>query len=82
MLSCNESGRNFVSIFNNEGNRRSTINGENLITDANATVTLLFKESAVPAIVKASSQNVRVEKADEHTFRVDVPAAGFVIIEY
>lgn len=82
ILSHDESGRRFISIFNNEGNRRSITNGDNLLPEADATVKLTFKESHTLHIVKASSEKVRISKNDEKTFLIDVPATGFAILEY
>lgn len=82
LLSRDENGNHFVSVFNNEGNHRSVVTGDTLNPEANARVKLTFKKNAQPEIVKASSADVKISRHDDKTFCVDIPAAGFVILKY
>ena len=82
LISEDEQGRRFLSIFNNEGNERSVRLGDVLRSEADARVKVTFKEAAQLRMVKASCGAVRIEKADEETYYVDVPAAGFAILQF
>lgn len=82
LLSEDDKGRQFVSIFNNEGNTRSVKNGDVIDPRANARVKVTLMEPAELKCVKSSADAVRAETADGRDWYVDVPAAGFVIFEY
>lgn len=82
LLSEDDKGRRFVSIFNNEGNTRSVKNGDVIDPRANARVKVTLMEPAELKCVKSSADAVRAETADGRDWYVDVPAAGFTIFEY
>ena len=82
LLSENDKGQRFVSVFNNEGNTRSVKNGDTLDPAANARVKITLKEAGKLECVKASTDGIRAESTDGKHYYVDVPAAGFVIFEY
>ena len=82
LLSSDESGRRFVSVFNNEGNNRNTITGDEIIREADARVELSFKEPCELKCVKHGVDAISIHKKDEKTYLIDVPAAGFAIFEY
>lgn len=82
LLSEDEDGHRFVSVFNNEGNNRNLETGDELIREADARVKLSFKEPCELRCVKHGTENVSIHKADEKTYYVDIPAAGFAIFEY
>lgn len=81
LLSENEDKR-FLSIFNNEGNYRARPVGDTIDKNADRRVKLTFKDEANLKPVKLCSDEVKIEKADDKTYYVTVPAAGFVIFEY
>lgn len=82
VLSKDADGRCFVSIFNNEGNIRDSATGDTLVKEAYARVTVSFKMPTQLSPIKLSSDEVGIERADDSTYFVDVPAAGFAIFEY
>ena len=82
LISTDEQGRRFLSVFNNEGNERSARFGDVLCREADAKVKVTFKEAAQLSMFKASCDAVRVEQADEKTYYVEVPAAGFAILQF
>ena len=82
VVSRDAKGRRFVSIFNNEGNIRDSKIGDTLIKEADARVRVSFKVAAELSPIKLSSDKIAIEKADDTTYFVDIPAAGFAIFEY
>lgn len=82
LLSEDEKGRRYVTVFNNEGNRRSIHNGDNLIPEADASTVLTFHGPAKPEIFRAGGEGVTLQRLDEHRWRLHIPAAGFAILRY
>jgi len=82
ILSKDASGKRYVSIFNNEGNRRSIEKGDTLIKEAERRVKLTFKEETSLKAIKLGTDEVKIEKEDGKTYFVTVPAATFAIFEY
>ncbi|MBQ8758090.1 MAG: hypothetical protein IJZ20_00150, partial [Clostridia bacterium] len=82
VVSRDDDGRRFLSIFNNEGNYRARPVGDTIDKKADRRVEISFKESANLTPIKLCSDQVRIERADDSTYYVDVPAAGFAIFEF
>ncbi len=82
LVSTDEKGRNFLTIFNNEGNERDTKYGDIIHNEADRKVKVEFK---VPTKLKLNHQAVKkakIEKIDNKTYNVLVPAAGYVVFEF
>ena len=82
VLSKEEDGRRFVSIFNNEGNYRARPVGDTIDHAADARVKVSFKEAANLKPIKLSSDDIKIERVDDTTYYVDMPACEFAIFEY
>jgi len=82
LLSEDDKGRRFVSVFNNEGNTRSVRHGDEIDHRADAEVTLTLQQPGELKCIKASSDAVKAQTADGKLWHVGVPAAGFAIFEY
>ena len=82
VVSKEKDGRRFVSIFNNEGNYRAHPIGDTIDHKADARVKVSFKNAANMKAVKLSSSNIKIEKADDSTYYVDMPATEFAIFQY
>lgn len=82
ILSKDENGKRYVSIFNNEGNLRKEETGDNLIKDAEARVKVSFKEERILKAIKLGADDIKIEKIDDKSYYVTVPAASFAIFEY
>lgn len=82
LVSTDEAGNRYLSIFNNEGNERSMEHGDTLLAEADRTVTVTFQEPVSLSVVKEGSRNITIEKRSENRYRVEVPAAGFVILKF
>mgnify|MGYP006992075963 CR=1 FL=1 len=81
VVSEDEKGR-YLSIFNNEGNYRSRPTGDKIDHAADARVKVSFKEAANLKAIKLSSPDIKIEKADDKTYFIDMPACEFAIFRY
>ena len=82
LVSTGENGRQFVSIFNNEGNERDLKQGDIIHHDADRTVNLTFKTPAEVKVIAQSAMAAEVSGKDGLSYQVKVPAAGFVVLEF
>lgn len=82
LVSTDENGRRYLSIFNNEGNERSLKKGNTLLHEADRRVTITFKESTTPHILKESLGSCSLERINDTTFEATIPASGFVIMSF
>ncbi len=82
LLSSDDCGHRFISVFNNEGNNRNLETGDELIREADACVKLLFKEPCDLKCIKHGTGDISIHRKDEKTYYIDIPAASFAIFEY
>ena len=82
LLSEDENGRQYVSVFNNEGNTRSVKWGDQLDAAADATARITLRQPGQLQLVKGSSENVTLRQISETVWEADIPAAGFGIFVY
>ncbi len=82
LVSTDQDGRRFLSIFNNEGNERDWHQGDIIHTEADEVVTVQFSIPANVKVFEASPKMAQITREDDLTYRVKVPAAGFVILEF
>ena len=82
LVSTDETGNRYLSIFNNEGNDRSTEHGDTLLSQADRTVTVTFQEAVNLTVVKEGNRKITIQKQAGNCYLVEVPAAGFVILKF
>ena len=82
LVSFDENGRRFVTVFNNEGNERSLSKGNTINHEADRRVKITFKENTDIKKIKEGAFPVKLEKADDKTYYALIPATGFVILEF
>lgn len=82
LVSYDEQGRRFLSIFNNAGNTRTITYGDTIDHTKDRLVTITCKAPANLRIVKEGSEKTILQKKDALTYTAVVPAAGFVIFEF
>ena len=82
LVSIDENGKRYLSIFNNEGNERSLEKGDIIHHEADKTVNVTFKTAANLNVVKEGYAKSNIEKVADDKYRVNVPAASFVIFEF
>ncbi|MBR7110940.1 MAG: hypothetical protein IKC83_03605 [Clostridia bacterium] len=81
IVSTDENGKNMLSIFNNEGNERDLVKGDIIHHQADKKITITFKESTNLRILKSLS-NINIEKIDDVTYNVIIPATELAIFEF
>ena len=77
LLSTDENGR-YLSIFNNEGNERSSDKGDEINHAYNKRVTVTLKDGEL-FVFKPAIGKMDLERIDDKTYRVTIPAADFAI---
>ena len=82
LVSADEKGQRYLSLFNNEGNERYLDRGDVLDHTMDRWVTVTFREEPKPQLITSSGVDVAVERADDRTYRVFVPAAGFAVLAF
>jgi hypothetical protein len=82
LVSTDENGQQYLTIFNNEGNTRDIAKGDTVDHQADRRVMVTFKSPAELRMVASSGAGVTIENANcLHSF-VTVPAAGFVVMTF
>lgn len=82
LLSEDENGGRYVSVFNNEGNTRSVKHGDRLDPAADRRVRVTLQQPGALQTVKGSCGEITCKQLSETEWEVHVPAAGFVILKY
>ncbi len=90
LVSTDENGQNYLSIFNNEGNERSLEAGDTVDTNADKRVTVTFKNEVNLDLVKSSlgsatvigTKKIEITKIDNKTYSIMIPATGFAIFKF
>ncbi len=82
LVSTDENGRRYLSIFNNSGNDRSLEHGNTIDHAFDRAVSVSFKEPSEIKVVKEGNFPSEISRKDEKTYTVKVPATAFVILEF
>lgn len=82
LVSTDENGVRYLSIFNNEGNTRSLQYGDVIDPEANRTVNVTFNVPAQPQLWKSSPKEAKIKKMENGQYAVEVLAAGFTILTF
>lgn len=82
LVSYDEQGRRFLSVFNNAGNTRTITDGDTIDHTKDRCVTIICKTPANLRIVKEGSEKIILQKKDPVTYTAMIPAAGFGIFEF
>lgn len=83
LVSTDENGKRYLSVFNNAGNERDIRKGDLVHSEADRTVTVRFREEAVPELlVQGTVGSVALSRIDALSYRLTVPAASFAILSF
>ncbi len=83
LLSEDQNGNRYITLFNNEGNERSIKRGDTVRHEADARVRLRFsKPVETLSLWKSSTDRIAVQRENEDTYIVDLPATEFAIFTY
>ena len=82
LVSTDENGKRYLSVFNNEGNERSLKKGDIIHREADKKIKITFKEPVSVRIIKEGAGKIKLEKENDFTYFATVPAAGFMILSF
>ncbi|MBO4980051.1 MAG: hypothetical protein J6D16_06560, partial [Clostridia bacterium] len=83
LVSTDENGKRYLSIFNNSGNERDIQRGDIIHREADRTVTVTFREATTPEkLMEGVNMPVDIERVDDKTFKVHIPATSFAILTF
>ena len=82
LVSVDENGQKYLSVFNNEGNERFLDRGDVLDHKMDKWVNLSFKQTPQLRFIAASGKDVQLCKGENGTYRLFVPATGFAVIAF
>lgn len=82
LVSTAEDGRRFLSIFNNEGNRRTSRDGDVIDHAADRRVHVTFRTSHDLRIFRGDREKLALARLDKDRYQLTVPAADFAILEF
>ena len=78
LVSLGEDGHRYLSIFNNEGNERSSDKGDEINHAYDKRVTVTLKDGEL-SVFKPAIGKMDLERIDDKTYRITIPAADFAI---
>ena len=81
LVSTDEKGQNYLSIFNNEGNQRTVQYGDVIDPRATKTVNVIFKNNVNLELYR-KAQNVDVLKVSDKEYKITISGAGFGIFKF
>ena len=81
LVSLGADGTRYLTVFNNEGNERTTEKGDTVNHAYDKRVTVTLKDGSL-SVFKSAMGNMNIERADDKTYRVTIPAADFAIFTY
>ena len=82
LVSTDQNGQRYLTIFNNEGNERNIDTGDTLYRQADKLVNIWFKDKTEPTVAEEYGIGMYLQKKDDHNYMINVPAAGFVILKF
>lgn len=82
LVSTDNKGRRFLSIFNNEGNTRTSQLGDVIDPKATRKVTISSREPLQLRIFKASREDPQLTRMDDRNYCASIAGADFLILEY
>lgn len=81
LVSTDENGKKYLSIFNNEGNTRTRQFGDTVDHEADRVVEVKLKNPAEIKVVKEGNFPSEIERVNDTTYKIKVPATAFIILE-
>ena len=82
LVSEDENGAEYLSIFNNEGNERTIQKGNVIDKKADKMVKATFKKPASIEIIAQGTTSIEIERIDECNFNIFVPSASFAVLKF
>ncbi|MBE6655505.1 MAG: hypothetical protein E7609_01375 [Ruminococcaceae bacterium] len=81
LVSTDDKGRRFLTVFNNEGNMRTSAKGDVINRACDKRVKITLKNGALE-VFKNAREDIHLEKVDDKTYYATVSAADFVVFTF
>ena len=81
LVSEDDNGSRYLSVFNNEGNHRTFTKGDTIDHSKDAWVTISKKDGACMELLHTGGE-VQLSKAEDYTYKLFVPATGFAVLRF
>ena len=82
LVSTDDKGRRFLTIFNNEGNTRTSQFGDVIDPEATKTVTINSGEKLNLRVFKGSRVDPQITRLSDNRYSITLSGADFIILEY
>jgi len=82
LVSYDECGKRYLSVFNNEGNTRTYKNGDEVDNTFDEAVTITLKKPANLKPVAEGAFKCKLSRKDDLTHILEIPATSFAIYEF
>ena len=82
LVSTDSKGRRFLTVFNNEGNQRTTADGDVINHKFDQKITITLNVPGELRIFKDAREEIHLKKTGENTYCATVSAADFVIFAF
>jgi len=82
LVSEDENGSRYLSIFNNEGNERSHEKGNTIHKEADAKIKVKFKSPANLSVIASGVSSADIERIDDCNYNMTIPAASFIVLKF
>ncbi len=82
LVSHDDKGRRYLSIFNNEGNIRNIYHGDFVDPNADRTVDVTFKVPTDIKVFKEGNFPSEITKISDTSYKIKVPATAFIVMEF
>ena len=82
LISTDENGTRYLTLFNNEGNERDDVLGDIVDRNADRTVTVTFRDECSPKKIQGADCGFKIEQVNSKTYRITVAAANFAVLTF
>ena len=82
LVSTDDKGRRFLTIFNNEGNLRTSAKGDEIDRGCDRQIDIVLNVPGTLEIFKPAREDLHLERVDDRTYRATVAAADFTVFTF
>jgi hypothetical protein len=82
LVSTDENGQNYLTVLNNEGNMRTSQNGDVIDRACDKQVTVTLNVPGDAEVLPCSTEGVKISDKTERTCKLFVPATGVAILKF
>ena len=82
LVSTDNKGRRFITVFNNEGNQRTSAQGDVINHEFDRKVTITLNVPGTLKVFKDAREDIHLEKTGENTWCATISAADFAVFSF